>query len=81
MKSLLFVKKIRSVFIVKKMILICQNIRSASWDVKKRFCDDKNSDLFCYMYKKKKVIFDDKNLDLFYYIFKNIYFLRRKLHS
>ena len=53
MKSLLFVKKIRYVFIVKKMILICQNIKSALWDVKKKFCDDKNSDLFCYVFKKK----------------------------
>ena len=44
-----FVKKIRSVFIIKKMILICQIIRSGLWDVKKRFCDDKNSDLFCYI--------------------------------
>ena len=31
-----FVKKIRSVFIIKKMILICQNIRSSVWDVKKK---------------------------------------------
>ena len=54
MKSLLFVKKIRYVFIVKKMILICQNIKSALWDVKKKFCDDKNSDLFCYVFKKKR---------------------------
>ena len=50
-----FVEKIRFVFIVekKKMILICQNIKSALWDVKKKFCDDKNSDLFCYVFKKK----------------------------
>ena len=63
-----FAEKIRPVFIVKKkkMILICQNIKSALWDVKKRFYNDKNSDLFCYI---KKMIFDDKNSDLFYYIF------------
>ena len=43
-----FVEKVRPIFIVKKMILI-QNIRSTLWDVKKGFCDDKNSDLFCYI--------------------------------
>ena len=31
-----FVEKIKSVFIVKKMILVCQNIRSTLWDVKKK---------------------------------------------
>ena len=32
-----FVEKIRPVFIIKKkMILICQNIRFALWDVKKK---------------------------------------------
>ena len=44
-----FVEKIKFVFIVKKMFLICQNIISTLWDVKKRFCDDKNSDMFCYI--------------------------------
>ena len=31
-----FVEKVRPIFIVKKMILICQNIRSGLWDVKKK---------------------------------------------
>ena len=48
-----FVKKKKNqiCFIVKKMILICQNVRFALRDVKKRgggvVCVDKNSDLFC----------------------------------
>ena len=53
MKSFLFVKKKKNqiCFIVKKMILICQNVRFALRDVKKGggggVCDDKNSDMFC----------------------------------
>ena len=65
MKSLLLLKKSDIFLLLKKMILICQNIKSALWDVKERFCDDKNSDMFYYIYK----IFDDKNSGLFYYIF------------
>ena len=65
-----FVKKIRSVFIIKKMILICQNIRSGLWDVKKKgFVMTKIQICFVIYKKKKKVIFDDKNSDLYYYIF------------
>ena len=66
-----FVKKIRSVFIIKKMILICQNIRSGLWDVKKKgFVMTKIQICFViYIKKKEEVIFDDKNSDLFYYIF------------
>ena len=30
------------------MILICQNIISALWDVEKMVFDYKNSDMFCY---------------------------------
>ena len=72
MKSLLLLKKSDIFLLLKKMILICQNIKSALWDVKERFCDDKNSDMFCYIYIYK--IFDDKNSGLFYYIFlKNIF--------
>ena len=50
MKSLLLLKKLDIFLLLKKMILICQNIKSALWDVKKMFCDDKNSDLFCYIF-------------------------------
>ena len=80
MKSLLLLKKSYLFLLLKKNILICQNTRSALWDVKKRFCDVKNSDLFCYI-KKKKKIFDDKSSVLFLlYILKKD-FLRRKLRS
>ena len=50
MKSLLFVKKKKKsdlFLLLKKMILICQNIISTLWDGKKKVFDDKNSDLFC----------------------------------
>ena len=76
MKSLLLLKKLDIFLLLKIMILICQNIRSALWDVKERFCDDKNSDIFCYIYIYIYInkIFDDKNSGLFYYIFlKNIF--------
>ena len=55
MKSIIFVKKSDMFLLLKKMILICQNIKSALWDVKKKFCDDKNLDMFCYIFKKKKI--------------------------
>ena len=81
MKSLLLLKKSYLFLLLKKNILICQNTRSALWDVKKRFCDVKNSDLFCYIKKKKEKIFDDKSSVLFLlYILKKD-FLRRKLRS
>ena len=51
------------------MILICQNIISALWDVEKMVFDYKNSDMFCYKKLKKKRFFDDKNSNLFCYIF------------
>ena len=69
MKSLLLLKKLDIFLLLKIMILICQNIRSALWDVKERFCDDKNSDMFCYIYIYISKIFYDKNSGLFYYIF------------
>ena len=54
MKSLLFVKKkkIRSVFIVKKNDFDLSKYHICFVGCKKkRFCDDKNSDLFCYIKK------------------------------
>ena len=58
MKSLLLLKKIRSVFIVKKKkILICQNIRSALWDVKKKDFVMTKIQIYFITYLKKKKIF------------------------
>ena len=53
MKSLLLLKKKNQIcfLLLKKMILICQNIISALWDVKKVVFDDKNSDMICFMKK------------------------------
>ena len=50
MKSLLFVKKIKSVFIVKKndFDLSKYQICSVGCKKKKKVFNDKNSDLFCY---------------------------------
>ena len=63
-----FVEKIRSVFIVKKMILICQNIISTLWDVKKKKVLWWQKFRYVLLHIKK-VIFDDKNSYMFYYIF------------
>ena len=73
MKSLLFVKKKKSdlFLLLKKMILICQNIISALWDVKKRrFLMIKIQ--ICFVIKKKW-FFDDKNSNMFCYIFLKIF--------
>ena len=48
MKSLFWLKISYLFLLLKKMILICQNMISALWDVEKMVFDYKNSDMFCY---------------------------------
>ena len=78
MKSLLLLKKLDIFLLLKIMILICQNIRSALWDVKERFCDDKNSDMFCYIYIYIRFLMTKIQVCFIIYFTKD--FLRRKLH-
>ena len=55
------------------MILICQNIISALWDVEKMVFDYKNSDMFCYKKLKKKIFWWQKFKSVLLYIFKKIF--------
>ena len=82
-KSLLLLKKLDMFLLLKKMILICQNIISALWDVKKRVLWwQKFRSVLSYIkkIKNKNYFWWQKFRSVLLYIFKKD-FLRRKLHS
>ena len=75
-----FVEKIKFVFIVKKMILICQNIISTLWDVKKKKVLWWQKFRYVLLHIKKSDFWWQKFIYVLLYILKED-FLRRKLHS